>query len=113
MESKLVYVGGEQELSRVLAGLRDLRGEDRLALIAVLVLLVLPGATVTLIVVPSRVRSDVQLIGSTAGSRQDGHFLTKVLNVTQSQKLTVTATGSRTVTTPAGTRIVTVVQPSD
>ncbi|TMC46132.1 MAG: hypothetical protein E6J25_00775 [Chloroflexi bacterium] len=88
-------------------------GALALALIAVLVLLVLPGATVTLIVVPTRVRSDLQLIGSTAGSRQDGHFLTKVLNVTQSQKLTVTATGSRTVTTPAGTRIVTVVQPSD
>src|SRR5207245_1864342 len=88
-------------------------GALALALVVVLVLLVLPGATVTLIVVPSRVRSDVQLIGSTAGPRQDDHFPTQVLNVTQSQKLTVTATGSRTVTTPVGTQIVTVVQPSD
>ena len=33
MDSKLVYVGVDQELSSVAAGLRDLRGEERLALV--------------------------------------------------------------------------------
>ena len=84
-----------------------------IGLIAGVGFLLVPGATVTLIVAPSPVRSDMQLIGSTAGPAEDGHFRTQVVDVTESQMLRVTATGSRTLSSPAGARIVTVVQQSD
>jgi len=76
-------------------------------------LLVVPGATVTLTVIPSRVRSDVQLIGSTTGRGQSGHFPTQVIDVTESQTITITPSGQRAVSNGTGTRIVRVVQQSD
>jgi len=103
------------------AGWRGVREHGRpitmaalaMALIAVIGFLLVPGATVTLILAPSRVRSDVQLTGSAVDPPQDGHFRTQVIDLTESQTLRVAATGSRTIEEPAGTRIGTVVQQSD